>query len=392
LKKREIEMKLNKSVFGLFFVILMVLFTSGIVLVTYASSPVTNQHYCINENDSSILNRCFREYPLGLLTIFSNTLLQWVNPRMLAITTVCVYLLLPIILFSHVRLRDIKASHLKRFHQLKVLTLNFLHRICYTLVLDVALYALFRQSRPCRCTDDGGKTFAHVGSIYGMPSGDAMSGALFGMLVYDYAPFHPILGRIFGLLIIPLVSLERVVLGYHSIAQVTVGSLLGVVLHVWNTRMPQWTIFFDAIVQFTLGLILLNIDPALVFTYNDTNNLFAWFIWGVGFQVFVCWCIAPIFFFKRGDWRKLLWNLQNTEGNFLYRGEAQEIYDGFISQKTITPTDLLDEDREEVVRINSQELRYFGCVTWTLIGLSILLALNFLSSWITQEAILVKIK
>ena len=30
--------------------------------------------------------------------------------------------------------------------------LHFLYRCCYSLVLDVALYTVFRQSRPCTCS------------------------------------------------------------------------------------------------------------------------------------------------------------------------------------------------------------------------------------------------
>jgi len=315
---------------------------------------------------------------------------------MLAITAVCVHLLLPILLFSNVRLRDVKNSHLRRFVQLQMMTLNFLHRVCYTLVLDVALYAVFRQSRPCKCTDNGGLTFAHVGSLYGMPSGDAMSGAIFGMLVYDFAPFHPVLGRVIGMSIIPLICMERVILGYHTVAQVTVGSLLGVLLHIWNTRMPQWTIYFDAVVQFVAGVILLNVDPALVFGLNDMNNLFSWFIWGVGFQFYVCWCFAPIFFFHgKKNWRKLMWTMQATGGDFLKsKDEVQEMYDSVVSIKSVTPTDLLlnGEGRDDIVKVNSRELRMFGNVNWMLIGMVGLLLWNFLSSWVTQSAILVKRK
>lgn len=281
------------------------------------------------------------------------------------------------------------------------MTLNFLHRICYTLVLDVALYALFRQSRPCKCTDNGGLTFSRVGSIYGMPSGDAMSGAIFGMLVYDFAPFHPVWGKVIGLCIIPVINMERVVLGYHTVAQVTVGSLLGVVLHIWNTRMPQWTIYLDAVVQLFLGLLLLNLDPALVHGPNDTNNLFSWFIWGVGFQFYVCWCLVPKFFMGgRRNLSKLTWTMNKTGGDFLNsKQEVQEIVDSALyaaerGNATTTPTDLLLDDgadlREDLIKVNSRELRILGNVNWTLVGMVSLLLWNFLSAWITQDAILVK--
>ena len=67
-------------------------------------------------------------------------------------------------------------------------------------------------------------------------------------------------------------------LGYHSLAQVTVGSLLGVLLHFYQTRAPQGMILVDAFVQIVLGCITLNVDPALVYSDNDQNNLFSWFV------------------------------------------------------------------------------------------------------------------
>lgn len=79
------------------------------------------------------------------------------------------------------------------------------------------------------------------------------------------------------------ISAERVILGYHSIAQVTVGSLMGIFLHLYSTRMPQFMIFFDAIVQvicivtcyllkMVLGAVLLQVDPNLVYNFDDMSK------------------------------------------------------------------------------------------------------------------------
>ena len=158
--------------------------------------------------------------------------------------------------------------------------------------------------RPCSCTTDGGKTFQHVGSMYGMPSGDAMSGAIFGIFLFDIAPYHGWLSRALAVVIVPLICLERVTLGYHTVAQVTVGSCLGILLHYYSSRAPQFMIFVDGIIQIIAGAILLQVDPSLVyekdsmskyfylvmiysFTYIFTDNLFSWYMWGVSFQIYV---------------------------------------------------------------------------------------------------------
>ena len=52
-----------------------------------------------------------------------------------------------------------------------------------------------------------------------------------------------------GALIIPMVCFERVVLGFHSIGQVTVGSSIGVLLYIYTSRVPQFFVLFDAMIQ-----------------------------------------------------------------------------------------------------------------------------------------------
>lgn len=74
------------------------------------------------------------------------------------------------------------------------------------------------------------------------------------------------------MLLVPLIAMERVILGYHSVAQVTVGSLLGIALHVYSTRAPQFMVFVDAIVQIAVSGVLLQVDPNLVYNYPDTST------------------------------------------------------------------------------------------------------------------------
>lgn len=60
---------------------------------------------------------------------------------------------------------------------IKVSAIHFLYRASYSLVLDVMLYTVFRQRRPCQCSWNGGDP-VQVGSHYGMPSGDSMVGGI----------------------------------------------------------------------------------------------------------------------------------------------------------------------------------------------------------------------
>jgi len=104
-----------------------------------------------------------------------------------------------------------------------------------------------------------------------MPSGDAMCGAIVAAYLFDAAPLSKPLSRAIAIVIVPLIAMERVVLGYHSVAQVTVGSLLGIALHVYSTRMPQFMVFIDAVVQTVMGAVLLQVDPNLIYNKGDMS-------------------------------------------------------------------------------------------------------------------------
>eukprot|EP00013_Stygamoeba_regulata_P018929 CAMPEP_0177658200 /NCGR_PEP_ID=MMETSP0447-20121125/16668_1 /TAXON_ID=0 /ORGANISM="Stygamoeba regulata, Strain BSH-02190019" /LENGTH=307 /DNA_ID=CAMNT_0019162759 /DNA_START=399 /DNA_END=1322 /DNA_ORIENTATION=+ len=228
--------------------------------------------------------------PPGGLTLLADLIQDWINPRFLAQVATIFIGLLPVVFFGG-RLRAQPLASYEHTQLVKLHLLNFVHRMTYTLVLDVALYNAFRQSRPCLCpTSSGG--YARVGSMYGMPSGDAMSGAIFGAWLMDEGPIFPVGARVTGFLTMILVCVERVALGKHSIGQVTTGAAIGVLLHIYSTRTPQWTIYLDNVIQVVLGFVLLFSNPALVFADNDSNNLFSWLFWGFGFIVFVTMMIT----------------------------------------------------------------------------------------------------
>ncbi|KAL0487714.1 8 TM domain-containing transmembrane protein [Acrasis kona] len=324
------------------------------------SQDLEKTHYCLSENDDSFLNKCHKQG--GVLALTANFLVQWINPRVLAITALFLILLLPLLHLSDVKQSNLAFS-LRKFNQNQLYILNFMHRVCYTLVLDVALYAAFRQSRPCRCTVDGGKTFQHQHSIYGS---DAMSGAIFAATLFDGAPYNKYLSKIFAVIVIVLINAERVVLGYHSVAQVTVGSCLGIALHLYSTRTPQFFVFIDAIVQFILGAVLLQVDPALKYNFDDMNNLFSWFIWGVSFQVFV---VLMLLRFYAGNWSKLKYSL--FSGKLFVEGDERM---QLRKQESVVNEDqgkFETDCRRDVVKLSN--------FIYTLFALFVLLIINYVS-------------
>lgn len=59
------------------------------------------------------------------------------------------------------------------------------------------------------------------------------------------------------MIFVSLIAIERVILGYHSILQVIVGASLGVLLHFYSTRTPQYFIIIDSVIQVEKVLFLI---------------------------------------------------------------------------------------------------------------------------------------
>eukprot|EP01112_Ceratiomyxa_fruticulosa_P021575 TRINITY_DN763_c0_g1_i1.p1 TRINITY_DN763_c0_g1~~TRINITY_DN763_c0_g1_i1.p1 ORF type:complete len:368 (+),score=50.41 TRINITY_DN763_c0_g1_i1:86-1189(+) len=271
---------------------------------------------CGNVNGDLFFNRCFYKPSNTFLMLMANNIVQWVNPRTLAITTLSMCLCLPALLI----LNNHSSWYFevrRKFHATRLVLIHFLYRISYSLVLDVALYAVFRQRRPCACMTNY--------SRYGMPSGDAMAAGILGGYLLDKAPFFKWATRFMGLLLIASVCFERVILGYHSVGQVMAGASIGVILHFYATRVPQYFLFLDAIIQWILGAVMLHIDKSLVYTPNDSNNLWAWFLWGVSFQIFALLMLLKHFKQGNGGRRMLRYNVYSMDSSALVPSEIDHL-------------------------------------------------------------------
>jgi len=241
---------------------------------------------CTNNIDETLLNRCLYEYPPSLFTFVGDIIQPFVNPRGIAVTVTILLLALPIVVKYSKTIHISPAS----YFALKISLLHFLYRCCYSLVLDVALYTVFRQSRPCTCSFNDQKA-RRIGSVYGMPSGDSMMGALVGAFIWDSSSSFEL--RAAGVGIMISVMCERMSWGFHSLAQTMTGSAMGIILHYWSTRMPLYFTILESMLILPGGFALLMSDPARsdwsvpsVLQPGFQDNLLAWFCWGVAFQLF----------------------------------------------------------------------------------------------------------
>ncbi|KAJ5078174.1 hypothetical protein M0811_04962 [Anaeramoeba ignava] len=242
--------------------------------------------YCDNQINNNFFNKCFKQVPTGGWTVLGEVVNSWMAPRTISLTLTLLIFSLPMILLGSRKKLVHSNQTIYRFFKMKFIILNFLHRICYGLTLDVMLLSIFRQNRPCNC-DLNGSGKSQFGSIYGMPSGDALTGGIVGIFLIDEKPFYPLYSRILGGLIMFLVAIERVGMGYHSVGQVTTGIVVGSLLHFYSKKTPQYITFVDSFVQIVFGFVFLRIDKSLDhFKKNDSNNLYAWLIFGIAFVVF----------------------------------------------------------------------------------------------------------
>jgi membrane-associated phospholipid phosphatase len=177
------------------------------------------------------------------------------------------------------------AVHPLGFDQLD----SFLSRLHNLLIIPMCgicgLYLTFKQSRPGRIkTSDG---YRPMGSIYGMPSGDAMFASMVASsLFFDYP--------VFAVLLAISIAASRVVRGYHTIFQVTVGVALGP-LFIFLANRYQ----IESQAVFWVACLIL---PTLMFVdhgvMNDVNlggpnDLRSWFLFGSGTVFFDIVACAP---------------------------------------------------------------------------------------------------
>ncbi len=248
---------------------------TALLLLAFAADPVfgycKNKDTLVNVNGDGFFNKCMMDVPPKFGTVLAKNVAFYIGPNQSAVILFFMVCLLPFFYFSGGMGLGVRYAHSKsvraQFRYMRYHLLNLLHRTSYSLCGTVMLYTWFRPRRPCSCPENPGQ----VGSIYGMPSGDSTHAGIIGAFLIDTAPGHPVLSRVFGLLVMGLVGAERISLGWHSLGQVLSGLSLGFASHFYSTRAPQVMVFVDSAVMCVLGLITVNVDPDL--QYKDVRLL-----------------------------------------------------------------------------------------------------------------------
>ena len=167
------------------------------------------------------------------------------------------------------------------------------------LVTIVGLYSIFKEPRPN----------PKIGTIYGMPSGDSIFGGIVSSVGFVYTGFYSFF------IVFILVSYSRVVKGYHSILQVIVGSLLGIIIGFLYAipNNPQYSIsnyfpknfnnvftyfncFFAAFLPLLIFFDKKSYDTSII---NSYSNLHQWVIIDFTYVIFdFCFCFPDSFYYS----------------------------------------------------------------------------------------------
>lgn len=167
------------------------------------SSKVTVMQYC-DILGHKWYNRCWRQYVPDYIVHCAEAVGGFIN-----IVFMGLYLEMIQIALYFMDFEDIDELRLifEKIHNLLVVPL------CTIL----GLYMIFKQRRPCGIPN----TDKTIGGAYGMPSGDSLTAACFAVAFF---PFNPIA----SIILVLMVTFSRVCRGYHSILQVSVGTLFGI--------------------------------------------------------------------------------------------------------------------------------------------------------------------
>lgn len=215
--------------------------------------------------NASWYNRSLAVHAPQYLICLGEAIKYFFNPTLISLFLEFMFIILYIKNFEH---QEYIYSYLCEFH----------HLILPPMVHIVGLYGLFRQRRPSKKYVNG--VWYNVGTIYGMPSGDAFFAGIISFLLMKKSPF-------FSLFLVVFVSFAKTIIGFHTIGQVIAGALLGI--------FTGWIESYISMTNFLIGnWIIAAFLPLIVFFDNlieivevkDFNNLQIWVVIDSSYLVF----------------------------------------------------------------------------------------------------------
>jgi len=157
---------------------------------------------------------------------------------------------------------------------------DFHHLIIIPMCAIVGVYLVFKQKRPCFSIKDN----QQIGTLYGMPSGDALFSSLVACCSWKT-------NNIFSVLLVLCVCFSRVTRGYHSILQTIMGSLIGILIFYIRIISGDCFIYFNWVFTFLLPLLVLFDRDLKEQRGTGSNNLYTWLVQdylALFFDILIC--------------------------------------------------------------------------------------------------------
>lgn len=176
-------------------------------------------------------------------------------------------------------------SDFKHKEEMRDVLVDLHHLILLPMVILIGLYTIFKQKRPGQKLVNG--KYKMIGTLYGMPSGDSMYGAIICYLLYPKSP-------LFGVFAWLSVCCSRVLVGYHNIQQVTVGSLFGFLyIFIRNRINREMFVIFNWLLATFLPTLVFFDDNLIEVNKFEINNLQLWTVADYSYLTFDVLYCAP---------------------------------------------------------------------------------------------------
>eukprot|EP01112_Ceratiomyxa_fruticulosa_P015997 TRINITY_DN4797_c0_g1_i1.p1 TRINITY_DN4797_c0_g1~~TRINITY_DN4797_c0_g1_i1.p1 ORF type:complete len:367 (-),score=42.77 TRINITY_DN4797_c0_g1_i1:95-1195(-) len=181
------------------------------------------------------------------------------------------------------------SDYVSRGNSIRLHLLFLLMRIGLVMSTIPWLWAAVREARPCLCYDAVSNKYIipNQDSQWGMPSGQVAMSTLIGLHLAQFVSVPAGLVFTVGMIPVGLPTAD------HSLGQIIVGFVFGIIVHVYSTRTPLLLRFFDMIAALIAGLVCF-------FVVKDQNkyddfSFSTTFLEGIAWQLYTMIILAVIF-------------------------------------------------------------------------------------------------
>jgi len=252
--------------------------------VASTDTCVSNPRNDISSDAVKIFNGCYKDNtPDNVPYYMAQQVNTWFSLDLYLQYLLLILFVIPYIAFSEDTdgERETTMESSARANRARLSTVFLMFRVDLAYSMNFWLKTTIKQERPCVCEFEGMPFTAYVlgseNGIWGMPSGDTTAASVIGFAMIE--SLNPLLGFV----LMALVGAARVLVGVHSIGQVLAAVGVGLAIHFYGTRTPNYFRVLDVLLNLIAGLVVFFVtkhdhpDYDLTFSVYFLNG----FIWQI---------------------------------------------------------------------------------------------------------------